>query len=43
VDSVRRHPFAQFARWPSRVFLATILVGSVIGYVQAIVPLRVSA
>jgi predicted MPP superfamily phosphohydrolase len=37
----RRTPFAQFARWPSRVFLATVLIGFVAGYYQAIVPLRV--
>jgi predicted MPP superfamily phosphohydrolase len=37
----RRRPFAEWARWPSRVFLATLLAGSVVGYVQAVVPLRV--
>ena len=37
----RRRPFAQFARWPSRVFLAAILVGFAVGFVQALVPLRV--
>jgi uncharacterized protein len=38
---VRRIGFADFARWPSRVFLALTLVGSVIGFYQALVPLRV--
>ena len=33
--------FAEFARWPSRVFLALIILGSIAGYYQAIVPLRV--
>jgi uncharacterized protein len=37
----RRRVFAEFARWPSRVFLALILLGSIVGYYQAIVPLRV--
>src|SRR6185436_1986650 len=37
----RRVPFATFARWPSRVFLWTILVGFAIGCYQALVPLRV--
>lgn len=37
----RRIPFAEFARWPSRVFLWIMLIGSVIGYYHAIVPLRV--
>jgi hypothetical protein len=37
----RRKPFAEFARWPSRVFLAIVIVGSVVGFYQAIVPLRV--
>ncbi len=37
----RRHSFATFARWPSRVFLVTILVGFIVGCVQALVPLRV--
>lgn len=37
----RKHPFAQFARWPSRVFLSLIIAGFVVGYIQALVPLRV--
>ena len=37
----RRRTFAEFARWPSSVFLWTILIGSVIGFYQALVPLRV--
>lgn len=37
----RRRDFARFARWPSRVFLAILAIGLVIGYVQALVPLRV--
>jgi len=37
----RRGTFAQFARWPSRGFLSFILIGSIVGFYQAIVPLRV--
>jgi predicted MPP superfamily phosphohydrolase len=37
----RRRPFAAFAHWPSRIFIGALLVGFVIGYVQALVPLRV--
>lgn len=37
----RRHGFVEFARWPSRVLLWIVIVGFVIGYFQAIVPLRV--
>lgn len=37
----RKRPFPEFARWPSRVFLMTLIVGFVIGCVQALVPLRV--
>lgn len=37
----RRRPFAQFAHWPSRILLMTLGVGFVIGYLQALVPLRV--
>jgi predicted MPP superfamily phosphohydrolase len=33
--------FRRFAHWPSRVFLALILAGSVIGFYQALVPLRI--
>lgn len=36
-----RRPFAQFARWPSRVFLWLVAIGGIAGYYQAIVPLRV--
>src|SRR5688572_16541193 len=37
----RGRTFAEFARWPSRVFLVLVLIGSIIGFYQAIVPLRV--
>jgi len=37
----RRQSFAEFARWPSRVFLWTTIVATVIGFYQAVVPLRV--
>jgi len=37
----RRRLFADFARWPSRVFLVTIIVGFLVGCYQAVVPLRV--
>ena len=37
----RRRTFAEFARWPSRVFLSIVVVGSIIGFYQAVVPLRV--
>jgi predicted MPP superfamily phosphohydrolase len=37
----RHRPFPRFARWPSRAFLSVIIVGFLIGYVQALVPLRV--
>ena len=37
---LRRRPFAEFARWPSRLFLGAILIGSAIGFYQALVPLR---
>ena len=37
----RRRSFAEFARWPSRVFLAVAVLATVIGFYQAIVPLRV--
>ena len=37
----RRKPFDEFARWPSRVFLWMTIVGSIIGFYQAVVPLRV--
>lgn len=37
----KRMPFAQFARWPSRVFLSTLILGFIAGCWQALVPLRV--
>lgn len=37
----RRVRFAELARWPSRIFLATVIVGFFAGWYQAIVPLRV--
>src|SRR5687767_1401485 len=37
----RRRPFTDFARNPSRVFLLLIAAGFVVGYVQAVVPLRI--
>lgn len=37
----RRRPFAQFARWPSRLVLALLIAGFAAGYYQAVVPLRV--
>ena len=37
----RRRTFASFAQWPSRVFIALTFIGSIIGFYQAIVPLRV--
>jgi predicted MPP superfamily phosphohydrolase len=37
----RRRRFAEFARWPSRVFLAFIIAGFLVGCYQALVPLRV--
>ncbi len=37
----RGRTFAEFARWPSRVFLMLTLLGSIVGFYQAIVPLRV--
>jgi len=37
----RRRSFAEIARWPSRLFIAFIVVGTVIGFYQALVPLRV--
>lgn len=36
-----RKTFAEFARWPSRVFLAATLLGTVVGVYHALVPLRV--
>ena len=38
---VSRKTFREFARWPSRLFLAVIALGSIIGFYQAIVPLRI--
>jgi predicted MPP superfamily phosphohydrolase len=37
----QRIEFPRFGRWPSRVFLSLTLIGSVVGYYQALVPLRV--
>ena len=37
----RRKAFTTFARTPSRVFLGLIIVGGLVGFYQAIVPLRV--
>ncbi|PYQ29547.1 MAG: hypothetical protein DMF56_11315 [Acidobacteria bacterium] len=37
----KRRTFAEFARWPSRVVLSMILVGCIVGFYQAIVPLRI--
>ncbi|MCU1228436.1 MAG: metallophosphoesterase [Acidobacteria bacterium] len=37
----RRHPFAEFARWPSRVFITIVIAGGLVGMYQALVPLRV--
>lgn len=37
----RQREFAELARGPSRVFLVVLLVGFVIGFYQALVPLRV--
>ncbi|HEX7153806.1 MAG TPA: metallophosphoesterase [Thermoanaerobaculia bacterium] len=40
---MRRFTFAQVGRWPSRVFLVLMAVGGVVGFYQALVPLRVEA
>jgi predicted MPP superfamily phosphohydrolase len=37
----RRFRFFEFVRWPSRVFLALTVIGSIAGCYQALVPLRV--
>ncbi|HJQ38256.1 MAG TPA: metallophosphoesterase [Thermoanaerobaculia bacterium] len=37
----RRRTFTEFARWPSRVVLWTVLLGTIVGFYHAIVPLRV--
>lgn len=37
----RRFDFGTFARWPSRVFLTLMLIGSIAGIYQALVPLRI--
>jgi len=37
----RHRRFTDFGRWPSRVFLTLIMAGSIVGFYQAIVPLRV--
>ena len=37
----RRRPLHEFARTPSRVFLAILMAGFLVGYYQALVPLRI--
>lgn len=37
----RRRSFAEFARRPSRIFLVTLIAGFLVGWYQAVVPLRV--
>jgi predicted MPP superfamily phosphohydrolase len=37
----RRTRFTEFGRWPSRAFLLLALIGSITGFYQAVVPLRV--
>lgn len=37
----KRKAFAEFARWPSRVFLVATLLGTIVGVYHALVPLRV--
>jgi predicted MPP superfamily phosphohydrolase len=37
----KRRTFAEFARWPSRVFLALVLVAAIAGFYDAVVPLRI--
>jgi len=37
----KRRRFAQFAWWPSRVFLWFLLIAAIVGYYQALVPLRI--
>lgn len=37
----RRMRFAELGRWPSRAFLSLMLIGSIVGFYQAHVPLRV--
>jgi len=36
-----RIPWTRFAKWPSRLFLWFILIGTIVGFYQAIVPLRI--
>ncbi|MGZ8867206.1 MAG: metallophosphoesterase [Thermoanaerobaculia bacterium] len=36
-----RFSFATMARWPSRIFLSLGLIGSIAGFYQALVPLRI--
>src|SRR5229473_3091255 len=38
---MHRRTFAQFARWPSRLFMAVVIVGGLAGVYQALVPLRI--
>ena len=37
----KRTTFENFARWPSSLFVIAVIVGSIIGFYQALVPLRV--
>lgn len=39
--SGRRFDFGAFARWPSRLFLTLVLIGSIAGIYHALVPLRI--
>ena len=39
--SGRRQTFASFARWPSRAFFALLIIGTIVGIYQALVPLRI--
>lgn len=41
IPFARKRPFPRFARWPSRVFLSTLLIGFAAGFYQALVPLRI--
>ncbi|HEY0139365.1 MAG TPA: metallophosphoesterase [Thermoanaerobaculia bacterium] len=37
----RKRPLHEFARWPSRVFLTIVTAGFLLGFYQALVPLRI--
>lgn len=41
VAAGRRFSFLAMARWPSRLFLALVFIGSLFGFYQALVPLRI--